>query len=105
MAQTQFSVSDWKPLRKGSLRGFVTVSMPSGMVVHEVAVYVTNGKAWAKPPSKPMIDRNGCVMLDDAGKKRYSPLFAFASAEIRHRWSEAVVAALLAAHPEALADG
>ena len=98
------TISDWKPLTSGSLRGFVTISMPSGMIVREVAVYVTNGKAWAKPPSKPMIDRNGCVMLDAGGKRRYSPLFEFASTEIRTRWSSAVIAALLAAHPEALRD-
>ena len=96
------TISDWKPLTSGSLRGFVTISMPSGMIVREVSVYATNGKVWAKPPSKPMIDRNGCVMLDDAGKRRYAQIIEFSSAEIRHRWSEAVVAALLAAHPEAL---
>lgn len=102
MAQTQISVTDWKPMTRGTLRGFVTVSMPSGLILREVSIGQSHGRAWAMPPSKPMIDRNGCVMLDDAGKKRYSPLFEFASAEIRHRWSEAVVAALLAAHPEAL---
>ena len=102
---TLITISDWKPLTRGTLRGFATVSMPSGMIVHEIAVYVTNGKAWAKPPSKPMIDRDGRVMLDDAGKRRYSQLFEFASAEIRNRWSESVIVALLAKHPEALADG
>ena len=104
MSGRQIVVSDWKPLRKGSLRGFVTVSMPSGMTVHEVSIMQSNGRAWASPPSKPMIDRNGCVMLDDAGKRRYAQIIEFASAEIRHRWSEAVIAALLAAYPEALDD-
>jgi hypothetical protein len=102
MSSREIVVSDWKPLRRGTLRGFVTATLPSGLIMHEISVFVSNGRAWAMPPSKPMIDRNGCVMLDDAGKKRYSPLFEFASPEIRHRWSEAVVAALLAAHPEAL---
>jgi DNA-binding cell septation regulator SpoVG len=104
MSGRQIVVSDWKPLRKGSLRGFVTVSMPSGMTVHEVSIMQSNGRAWASPPSKPMIDRDGRVMLDDAGKRRYSPIIAFQSKEIRDRWSEAVIAALLAAHPEALAN-
>ena len=96
------SVPEWKPLRKGSLLGFVTVSFPSGMIVHEISILQSNGRGWASPPSKPMVDRNECVMTDDAGKRRYSAIIEFASKDTRERWSDAVIAALLAAHPEAL---
>ena len=96
------TISDWKPLRKGALRGFLTATLPSGLVVHEISVLVSNGKAWASPPSKPLLDRDGRVMVNDAGKRRYAAIIEFVSKETRDRWSEAVVAALLAAHPEAL---
>ena len=99
---TLITISDWKPLTRGTLRGFATVSMPSGMIVREVAVYVTNGKAWAKPPSRPMVGRDGKVLVGDDGKTKYSPLIEFISKSVRDRWSEAVIAALLAAHPGAL---
>ena len=98
------TISDWRPLRKGALRGFASVSMPSGMQLREVSIMQSNGRAWASPPSKPMIDRNGCVMLDDAGKRRYSAIIEFASKETRDRWSAAVIVALREAHPEALGD-
>ena len=97
-----FVAMNWKPLRKGSLVGFVSVSMPSGITVHEVSILETNGRFWASPPSKPMIDRNGVVMIDDAGKRRYSALIEFVDRDTRSRWSNAVIEALRTAEPEAL---
>ena len=101
---SDISVSEWKPLRKGSLLGFVTVTMPSGLIFHEAPVSSSHGKFWASPPSKPMIDRNGCVIVDDRGKRKYSPIVSFADPTIRERWSAAVVAAVRAAFPEVLAE-
>ena len=98
------TISDWKPMTRGTLRGFVTISIPSGMIVHEICVFATNGKFWASPPSRPMVGRDGKVLVGDDGKTKYSPLIEFVSKSVRDRWSEAVIAALLAAHPEAL-DG
>ena len=98
-----FVATNWRPLRKGSLIGFVSVSMPSGIIIHEVSILETNGRFWASPPSKPMIDRNGAVMTGDDGKRRYSALIEFADRDTRARWSAAVIAALRAAEPEALA--
>ena len=96
------TISDWKPMNRGALRGFCTVSMPSGMTVHEVSIMQSHGRAWASPPSKPMLDRDGRAMVDDAGKRRYAPIIEFATKDIRDRWSDAIIAALLAEHPGAL---
>ena len=98
-----FVATNWKPLRKGSLIGFVSVSMPSGITIHEISVLETNGRFWASPPSKPMIDRHGVVMIDDNGKRRFAPFLEFLDRDTRSRWSDSVVAALRAAFPEALA--
>ena len=98
------TISDWKPRRSGALRGFVTVTLPSGMILHEICVLETSGKAWCAPPSKPMLGRDGAHMLDANGKKQYSQIIEFTTKEIRDRFSAAVIAALLTAHPEALAD-
>ena len=58
-------------------------------------------RPWASPPSKPMVDRNGVVLKDEAGKVKYSPIVELTSKEIRNRWSSAVIDAMRAAHPEA----
>ena len=94
-------VRDWRPLRKGSLLGFAKIEFPSGMIIADVTVLAGERGAWASPPSKPMIGRDGVVMKDDSGKIRYSPIIEFSSKEVRQRFSEGIVAALRAAHPEA----
>lgn len=97
-----FKASKWKPMRKGSLLGFVTVETPSGLIFHEVSILASNGTYWASPPSKPMLDGSGSVMTDDTGKRRYSPVVSFASKAIRDRFSGAIIAAVRAAFPEEL---
>ena len=98
----QIDVNEWKPLARNSMRGFMTVTLPSGMVVHDIVVHVTNGQPWAAPPSKQMIGRDGGALKDANGKGRYSPVISFADKATRDRWSDAVIAALTAAHPDAL---
>ena len=77
--------------------------MPSGITIHEISVLETNGRFWASPPSKPMIDRHGVVMIDDNGKRRFAPFLEFLDRDTRSRWSNAVIEALRTAEPEALA--
>ena len=95
-------IREWRPLRKGSLVGFAKVELPSGMILNDVTILSGDRGAWASPPSKPMIDRDGIAMKDANGKLKYSPVVEFASKEVRERFSNAVVEALRVMHPEAL---
>jgi hypothetical protein len=97
-----FVVEEFVPVIRNTLRGFARVRMPSGMVLHDVAVHQQNGTAWASPASKPMIGRDGTVMRDTTGKIQYTPVVAFTSRELRDRFSASVVAALRDRFPEAL---
>jgi hypothetical protein len=99
------TVIEWKPLHRNSLRGFLTAAMPSGMILHEILIHVAPDGPWAAPPSKPMIGRDGVAMKDANGKPRYSPIVSFTDKTNRERWSSAMIAALLAAHPAALEGG
>ena len=95
-------IRDWRPMRKGALLGFAKVEMPSGMIISDVTILTGERGTWASPPSKPMVSRDGVALTDDAGKLRYSPIIEFVSKEVRNRFSEAVVAGLRAAYPEAI---
>ena len=98
---TSIQIRDWRPMRKGGLLGFAKIELPSGMILHDVTILIGDRGAWASPPSKPMIDRNGVAMTDaGTGKVRYSPLIEFASKEIREKFSNAVIDGLRATHPE-----
>lgn len=101
---TSIVVTDWKPMERNTLRGFARVRLPSGMVLHDVAIHQKNGSAWASPASKPTIDRDGAVLKDQNGKVRYTPIIDFTSRETRNRWSDAVIAAVRDAHPEVFDD-
>jgi hypothetical protein len=98
------TISDWKPRQSGTLRGFCNVHLPSGMILHEVAVHTRNGAWWASPASKPMVGKDGVVLRDDAGKVRYSPIISFADKQTRDRLSRSVVDALRQAHPAVFAE-
>ncbi len=93
-------ILDWREMRRGSLLGFARVEFPSGLIISDVTILQGEAGAWASPPSKPMIGRDGVVMKDSVGKVKYSPIIEFASKEIRNRWSDAVIAAMKVAHPE-----
>ena len=105
MSAPVLRILEWRPLRKNSLLGFAKVELPSGLVINDVTVLTSERGLWASPPSKPMVDRNGVTMKDPSGKLRYVQVIEFVSKETRNRFSSAVIEALRAVHPEALADG
>ena len=97
-------VEEFTAIRKNTLRGFAKVRLASGMILHDIAVHVgSDDKAWASPPSKPMLDREGQALRDQTGKIRYSPVIGFATKEQRDRFSDAIVDAVRKSHAEALA--
>jgi hypothetical protein len=104
MSPQPIIISDWKPRISGTLRGFCTARLPSGLVLHEVAIHTRGSTWWASPSSKPMLSRDGTALRDDAGKVRYSPVVSFADKQTRDRLSQAVVEALRRAHPDVFAE-
>jgi hypothetical protein len=91
----------FKPFPRNSLVGFVRARMPSGMVLHDVAIHQQGDAAWASPAAKPQIGRDGTHIKKD-GKPQYSPVVSFASKVVGDKFSEAILDALRASHPEAL---
>jgi hypothetical protein len=73
------------------------------MRLHRCTVFAKDGRAWVGPPSKQVIGRDGTVQRNTDGKPRYEPTVSFVDRATQDRWSYAVIEALRAAHPEALA--
>jgi hypothetical protein len=97
-------IIEWRPQRQNTLRGFVVVEMPSGMIMAGVTIHrAEQGAEWASPPSKPMVGHDGIALKDGAGKLQYTPIISFKSRDLRDRFSKAVIEALGVAHPEAFA--
>jgi hypothetical protein len=92
----------FRPLTKGTLRGFARVAFNSGFILDEISIHVSSddGHCWAMPPGRPMVDQAGNVMRDPrTGKLRYSGLCGFTTAAIRRRWSDEIVALVRERHP------
>ncbi len=92
-------VRDWRPMRRGALLGFVKIATPSGLVMVDITVMNGERGPWCGMPSKPMLDRDGVAMKDQAGRVRYVALIEFTSKEAREKFSAAVIEALRSSHP------
>jgi len=94
----------WKPLIKGSLRGFATVELPIGLTIYDAPVLRGPKGLWATLPSKPQHNRDGRQKIGADGKAAFAPVLEWRSREISDRFSAAVVELIRAAHPDDL-DG
>jgi hypothetical protein len=94
----------WRPLVKGALRGLATVELPIGLKLIDCPVLVSNGKAWASLPSKPVLDRDGRHKTDANGKGTYVAMLDWRSRELSERFSQAVVTAIRQLCPGALGE-
>jgi hypothetical protein len=97
-------LESFKPIVKGSLRGFATVRLPIGLVVADIPICTSHGKTWGSLPSKPILDREG-RHVEEGGKKKYAPILQWADRATADRWSAAVVELVRQHHPDALGDG
>ena len=100
MSAPPVTVSDWKKFRRNTLVGFLTAHLPSGMTLHDVALHCRDGVWWVSPASKPMLNADGQVLRDEAGRIRYQPIVSFDSKTARQRFNSAVISAVQRAHPE-----
>ncbi len=97
------TLDDWRPLVRNTLRGFARVRLPERIVLHDCAVHMREGKAWASPPGRPTVGRGGTQMRDATGKPSFTPAISFTSRADADAFSAAVIDAVRTKHPEALA--
>jgi hypothetical protein len=89
--------SDWCPVEKNTLRGFLTLTLsPSGIVLHECSLHDSGERRWVGLPSKPQIDAEGKHRPDPGrpGKKLYTPLVDVKGTDERKRFQAAALAAV-----------
>lgn len=78
-------IEDFRPRVKNTLRGFARARFPSGMVIAEIGLHVSNGRAWAAPPSRHMVDSaTGMALRDSDGKFRWQPLITFEAVHLAY---------------------
>jgi DNA-binding cell septation regulator SpoVG len=84
--QEPFEISDWKAFTKNTLRGFFTVTMSSGMILHNCSLHVKNSSRWIGMPSQKYTAKSG--------ESSYKPIVEFSSHGAADRFRDAVLQAL-----------
>jgi DNA-binding cell septation regulator SpoVG len=97
-----FQTLDCQERRSGALRAFAKVKLPSGVIMHGIAILVGQHGPYAMPPSTPMIGRDRMVVKNGNGKTVYQPVVEFTTKEAAKRFSDAVIEAIRASNPEVL---
>lgn len=88
----------FKPILKGNVVGVAEVTLGKALKISEVMVFASHGRQWANLPARQQIGRDDKVIRDDRGKVRYTQIIEWADTESRARFSDAVIAAIEAAH-------
>ena len=95
----QLRLVAWRPLKKGSLRGFATIRLPIGLTIRDCPVLIGRNGAWATLPGKPQIDAEGRHKKDVSGKAAYVAILEWDDRALNNRFSAAVVSAVRRTHP------
>jgi hypothetical protein len=99
-------ILEWRKIRKSARAGFVVAHFPLlHITITSITVFESGSRRWASPLARPLLRDDGSPLLDDNNKPRWAPLIKFDDREIGDRFSEAVIGALLAAHPDAFTGG
>jgi hypothetical protein len=100
---TDTVIVQFRPLRRGTLVGFVRVRFGSGLVLDDVSVHRGSDNVWCNPPARAMLDQQGNTIRDpNTGKVKYAGLIDFATTKIRASWQRQIIEALHVAFPHAL---
>jgi DNA-binding cell septation regulator SpoVG len=85
-------ITNFRPHEKGSLKAFFSVTLPSGLVIHEVKLFEKeSGNRWLGLPSRRFTGKDGTAS--------YTPILEFRDRESCDAFRDAVLTALEAIQP------
>jgi DNA-binding cell septation regulator SpoVG len=82
----ELSITNWKVYEKNTLRAFFSLSLPSGLIIHNCALHQKDGARWIGLPSR--------QYQKDDGSIAYSPLVQFVSKDARQRFQATALEAM-----------
>lgn len=97
--QKRMKILSWRPVVKNTLRGFVTIELPIGLIIEDITAHERNGSAWVSLPAKAQFDQGGVPRLVD-GKMQYIAVVKWRDRDLTDRFSDALIARLDAEYPE-----
>jgi hypothetical protein len=90
-----FVARDWRPVERNTLRGFLTLELPSGLGLRECSLHAQGDRRWIGLPGRPQLDADGRHRVDpDTGKRAYVPVVEIHGTAARERFQQAALAAV-----------
>jgi hypothetical protein len=80
------TITNWQPRIKNTLRGFFSAQLPSGMVLHHLALHEKDETRWVGLPAR--------EWTTTQGGKQYAKLIEFSSRDIADKFRDAILTAL-----------
>jgi hypothetical protein len=85
-AAAPFRVIEWKEFRKNTLEGFLSLQLPSGLILHNCSLHRKGDSRWVGLPAR--------AYEKSDGGKNWEPLVEFTSKESRDRFQAAAITAV-----------
>jgi hypothetical protein len=85
-ANHQIQISNWRPREKNTLRGFFSAALPSGMVIHDLALHEKGNRRWVNTPVR--------EYQNSQGQRQFAAIIEFTDEDTGIRFSNTVLAAL-----------
>ncbi len=82
----EITVSNWKAYQKNTLKAFLSLTLPSGLVIHNCMFHERDGERWIGLPARQYAKEDGTTS--------YTPLIEFTTKEARHRFRAAALDAV-----------
>jgi hypothetical protein len=89
----KISISNWKRLAHGALKGVFDVELPNGMILCECSLFEKDGKHWVSAPQKQF-------RVGEATK--YKPAVRFVDRTNANKFNDSVLRAIRDTCPEVL---
>ena len=80
----QFVASDWRARSQNSLRGFFTLTLPSGLILKECSLHEKEGARWVGMPAR---------QYEKDGAKAWAKIIDFASKAAAQEFQQLALAA------------
>ena len=79
-----FEVLDWRAHEKNTLQAFLSLSLPSGMILHGCSYHRRNDSRWIGVPSNKFTKADGSVS--------YTPIVEFTTDDAHRRFQQQAIA-------------
>ena len=82
----EITIADWRPHSKGTLVGFFSATLPSGMILHNLMLHEKGEARWIGLPAR--------EWTNDQGERQYAKLIEFRDRAAADRFRRGVLDAL-----------